>query len=373
MLFLQALLADLPKFCERFRPLYKNIKITILPHMETRTKNITKTDIAVIGAGPVGLFMVFEAGFLGYKCAVIDSLPHIGGQLAALYPEKPIYDIPGYPSVLAGDIVEKLAEQGAPFDPQYILGNPVSELTEKKDGSFIVGTATDEVHCKVVIIAAGMGVFTPRRPPLENLASFENTSVFYSVQKKAQFADKEIVIAGGGDSAVDWAVELAANAKHIHVIHRRNAFRAAEETVRQMRELEAAGKVTIHAPAQLSELKGENGQLETVTIADLDGNKTGLSADTLLCFFGMSPALGPIHDWNIDLAGKKIAVEASTMETTRKGVLAIGDITDYPGKLDLILTGFAEGAIAAKTAQGIIDPEKKFKLVYTTSKGVPAA
>lgn len=342
-------------------------------HTPPITKTITTVDIAIIGAGPVGLFMVFEAGFLGYRCAVIDSLPHIGGQLAALYPEKPIYDIPGYPSILAGEIVENLAQQAEPFNPTYILGNPVTELTEKKDGHFIVGTATDEIHAKVVVIAAGMGVFTPRRPPLENLAAFENTSVFYSVRNKAQFAEKTIIIAGGGDSAADWAVELAAAATHVHVIHRRESFRAVEETVRRMAVLQNQGKLTIHAPAQLDALEGQNGRLEKITIADLDGNKTPLAADYLLCFFGMSPALGPIAEWQIDLAGKKIAVEAATMQTTRKGILAIGDITDYAGKLDLILTGFAEAAIAAKTAQGIIEPDKKFKLIYTTSKGVPSA
>ena len=341
--------------------------------MQTHTKTTTHIDIAIIGAGPVGLFMVFEAGFLGYKCAVIDSLPHIGGQLTALYPEKPIYDIPGYPSVLAGEIVDNLAKQADPFNPTYILGNPVTELAEQKDGSFIVATATDEIHAKVVVIAAGMGVFTPRRPPLENLAVFENVSVFYSVRQKAQFAGKNIVIAGGGDSAADWAVELAETANHVHVIHRRETFRAVEETVRRMAALQAQGKLTIHAPAQLAELEGQAGRLEKITLADLEGNQTTLAADYLLCFFGMSPALGPIAEWGLNLNSKKIAVDAATMHTTRKGILAIGDITDYAGKLDLILTGFAEAAIAAKTAQSIIDPEKKFKLIYTTSKGVPAA
>ena len=334
---------------------------------------VTKTDIAIIGAGPVGLFMVFEAGFLGYKCAVLDSLPEIGGQLTALYPEKPIYDIPGYPSVLAGEIVENLAKQAAPFAPEYILGNPVKEVTNNDDGSFTLATATNTIEAKVIVIAAGMGVFTPRRPPLENLADFENKSVFYAVRNKAQFEGQDIVIAGGGDSALDWAVELAPKAKSLHIVHRRNAFRAAEDTVSKMRALETEGEITVHAPGQLSALKGEDGNLEKVIIADLDGNKSEIKAQSLLCFFGMSPALGPISEWELELSGKKIAVNPSTMETTRKGVLAIGDITDYEGKLDLILTGFAEAAIAAKTAQGVIDPDKKFKLVYTTSKGVPAS
>lgn len=339
--------------------------------MATQEKPVTNTDIAIIGAGPVGLFMVFEAGFLGYKCAVLDSLPEIGGQLTALYPEKPIYDIPGYPTVLAGEIVENLAKQAEPFAPEYILGNPVEEVITNDDGSFTLSTATNTIHAKVIIIAAGMGVFTPRRPPLENLKEYENKSVFYAVRSKAKFEGQDIVIAGGGDSALDWAVELAPKANSLHIVHRRNAFRAAEDTVSKMRALEADGKITVHAPSQLSALNGEDGNLNEVTLADLDGNKTAVKAQSLLCFFGMSPALGPIAEWELELSGKKIAVTPSTMETTRKGVLAIGDITDYEGKLDLILTGFAEAAIAAKTAQGIIDPDKKFKLVYTTSKGVP--
>ena len=336
-------------------------------HTEKQTHTV---DIAIIGAGPVGLFMVFEAGFLGFKCAVMDSLPEIGGQLTALYPEKPIYDIPGYPSILAGEIIEKLAEQGAPFAPIHVLGNPVEGIEKQKDGSFHLHTATDAVHAKVIVIAAGMGVFTPRRPPLENLKEFENTSVFYSVRKKAQFEGQEIVIAGGGDSAVDWAVELAPKAKMLHIVHRRSTFRAAEDSVQKMHKLAEEGKIKIHTPSQLKALTGTGGQLQTVTLADLEGNTTEVNAQSLLCFFGMSPALGPIADWEIELSGKKIAVEPSTMSTTRKGILAIGDITDYAGKLDLILTGFAEAAIAAKTAQEIIAPEKKFKLVYSTSKGV---
>ena len=341
--------------------------------MLAEEKNTITTDIAIIGAGPVGLFMVFEAGFLGYKCAVMDSLPEIGGQLSALYPEKPIYDIPGYPSVLAGEIVENLAEQAKPFAPEYILGNPVEGVTENSDGSFTLTTATNTVQAKVIVIAAGMGVFTPRRPPIDNLQDYENKSVFYAVRKKEQFAGQDIVIAGGGDSALDWAVELAPMAKSLHVVHRRNSFRAAEDTVAKMRGLEVEGKIHVHAPSQLSALEGQDGNLEAVTLADLDGNKTTIEAQKLLCFFGMSPALGPIADWEMALSGKKIAVTPSTMETTRRGILAIGDITDYAGKLDLILTGFAEAAIAAKTSQGIINPEKKFKLVYTTSKGVPTS
>ena len=328
------------------------------------------TDIAIIGAGPTGLFSVFEAGMAGFKTIVIDSLDELGGQLSALYPEKPIYDIPGYPSILAGELVEKLTAQAAPFNPTYLLGSPV-ESFQKENERFILKAGENTIDAKVVLIAAGGGMFAPRKPPLENLEAFEKTSVFYSVRGKEQFYGKTLVIAGGGDSAVDWAVELAPKAKHVHVVHRRADFRAAEETVRQMKALEAEGKITIHV-GQLSALAGEGDQLSTVTIADLDKNTTDIAADTLLCFFGIAPSLGPVADWGLDFSAKKITVNPETMATSIPGVLAIGDIVDYPAKMSLILTGFAESALATKTAAGIINPDKKFKVVYSTSKGVPA-
>lgn len=330
-----------------------------------------QTDIAIVGAGPVGLFMVFEAGMLGYKCTLLDSLDQIGGQLTELYPEKPIYDIPGYPSVLAKDIVEQLRLQAEPFKPEYILGSEVEEVERQADGSFILTAGDEKLNAKSIVIAAGAGVFTPRKPPLENIEAFEKKSVFYSVKNKEQFKDKVIVIAGGGDSAADWAVELAPKAKHVHVVHRRPNFRAAEETVRQMEELQASGKITIHAPSQLDSLIGEAGYIKQVVLKDLDKNQTTVDADYLLCFYGLAPSLGKMVNWGLETTSKKIVVEAATMQTAQQGILAIGDITEYPGKLDLILTGFAEAAIAAKTAQGIIEPDKKFKLVYTTSQGLP--
>ena len=327
------------------------------------------TGIAIIGAGPVGLFTIFEAGFLGYRCAVLDSLPEIGGQLTALYPEKPIYDIPGYPSILAGELIDRLAEQAAPFSPEYVLGDPVSEVRKTNDG-YELTAGSHKISAKVVCIAGGMGVFTPRKPPLENLEAFEAHSVHYAVREKNHFVGKTLVIAGGGDSAADWTVELASLAKHIHLVHRRDSFRAADATVKRIYELEAEGKITLHTFSQLKALDGEAGHIKHVTINNMnEGDKT-VEADHLLCFFGLAPSLGPIADWGVEIAGKKVAVNAETMETKQPGILAVGDITDYPGKLDLILTGFAEAAIAAKTAQGIIDPDKKFKLVYTTSRGV---
>lgn len=327
------------------------------------------TDIAIIGAGPSGMFSVFECGMLGYHCALIDSLPEVGGQLTALYPEKPIYDIPGYPSILAGELVEKLSAQIAPFNPHILLGSPITTMEETADG-FSLQAGSHTVACKVVIIAGGGGVFTPRKPPLENLAQFEETSVFYAVKNKTQFAGKTLVIAGGGDSAADWAVELAPSARHVHVVHRRLEFRAAEGTVSQLHSLAEQGRITLHTPAQLHGLHGENGVLQQVILADLDGNTTTLAADSLLCFFGLAPNLGPVAEWGLNLDKKKIQVAPATMETGRKGILAVGDIVEYPGKIGLILTGFAEAAIAAKSAQAVIDPDKKFKVVYSTSSGV---
>lgn len=330
------------------------------------------TDIAIIGAGPVGLFTVFEMGMLGYTCALLDSLPEAGGQLQALYPEKPIYDIPAFPTVLAGDVVQQLMKQAEPFAPDYFLGDAVTTIAGEAN-NFTLTAGNIMMQAKVIVIAAGAGVFAPRKPPLANLEQFENISVFYAVHHKQQYANHTVVIAGGGDAAADWAVELAHLGAFVHLVHRRAEFRAAEATVQQMHTLVAEGKLIIHTPCQLHALRGKDGQISQVDITDLDGQITSIPATRLLCLFGLSPSLGPIADWGLNTTGKKVVVNPATMETTRPGILAVGDITDYPGKLDLILTGFAESAIAAKTAQAIIHPEKKFRLVYTTSSGLPTA
>lgn len=333
-------------------------------------KNTYKTDITVIGAGPAGLFSVFEAGMLGYTCTIIDSLPEIGGQLSALYPEKPIYDIPGYPHILARDLALNLEKQIAPFKPNILLGDPAKSVA-KKNGIFTITCGQSEITSKCLIVAGGGGMFTPRKPPVTNIADFEGKSVFYAVKNKQQFAGKTIVIAGGGDSAADWAVELAGFAKHIHLVHRRPEFRAAEETVRKMHELEQIGKIHLHTPCQLSAVEGENGQITKVSIADLDKEIHTVEADYLLCFFGIYPTLGHIADWGIAIEKKKISVDPATMKTNVEGILAIGDMAHYAGKMELILTGFAEGAIAARTAQSIIEPDKKFRVKYSTNTGVP--
>ncbi|MFZ2586797.1 MAG: NAD(P)/FAD-dependent oxidoreductase [Alphaproteobacteria bacterium] len=336
------------------------------------------TDIAIIGAGPSGLFMVFEAGFMGYKTVVMDALPHTGGQLAALYPEKPIYDIPGHPHILAGDLVKNLEAQAAPYAPTYLLGEPVTAMTEDT-GTFTLTTASHTVQAKVVVIAGGGGMFTPRKPAnVVNLETFEaSRHVAYAIRNKAALAGQTIVIAGGGDSAVDWAVELAQTAAHVHVVHRRNDFRAAEATVAAMHTLVQQGKITLHTPTQLAELQGTGGHLESVTITNLEGVPTTLAATHVVCCFGLAPAQGPFAQWGLSTEGEgvekgQLIVDKRTMQTSHNGILAIGDIAGYAGKVALILTGFAEAAIAAKQAQALINPEKKYKVQYSTSKGVPS-
>ena len=344
-------------------------------------------DVAIIGAGPSGLFAVFECGFLGYSCAVIDALPQAGGQLAALYPEKPIYDIPGHPHILAGELVEKLKHQAAPYAPLYALGEPVEALehtpapadatsgaTPGATGHFVLRTPSTHIQARALILAGGGGMFIPRKPKLAGLEEFEGTSVHYAVQKIDRFKSQTLVIAGGGDSAVDWAVALAPVATHVHVVHRRDDFRAAEETVRQMHALAASGKITLHTQAQLHALEGTAqapGTLSTVHIANLEGQTTPLQADHLLCFFGLAPSPMPFESWGVTVQKGKVPVQLPSMATNKPGIFAIGDLAEYDGKISLILVGFAEAAMAAKSVQEYLNPEKKFKVQYSTSKGIP--
>jgi thioredoxin reductase (NADPH) len=331
-----------------------------------------EADVAVIGAGPAGLFAVFECGFLGYTCVVLDALAEAGGQLGALYPDKPIYDIPGYPKVLAADLVAQLREQAGAYAPVYLLGEPVLELSESA-GVFGLSTASHQVRARAVIIAGGGGMFVPRKPGnLAGLAEYEASgAVAYAITDKASLAGQTVVLAGGGDSAVDWAIELAGPAAHVHVVHRRRDFRAAESSVARMKELAAAGKITLHTPYEMRILEGSEGLLRAVTIADVEGEPARIEATRVVCCFGLLPQAGPYAGWGIETLKDKIAVEPATMMTSRPGVLAVGDIAHYPGKLPLIVTGFAEAALAAKTAQAVIDPGKVFKVQYSTSKGVP--
>lgn len=331
------------------------------------------TDIAIIGAGPVGLFAIFECGMLGFKTHVIDTLDMVGGQCTALYPEKPIYDIPGCPEILAGDLIANLEKQAAPFSPQYHLREQVMGLTPQGRGWHLTLSSGNTISAKAVIIAAGVGAFGPNRPPLDRLEEFEKTSVFYMVKRREDFRDKSIVIAGGGDSAVDWAVSLSDLAKKIYVVHRRPKFRAAPETVARMEALHGQGVVDIVTPYQLDALEGTHGQLSQVILKDLDGGKRVLEADTLLAFFGLSMNLGPIATWGLNFDNGHIAVDPRTCATSAPGIYAIGDIMTYARKLKLILSGFAEAAQAAHAIREYVYPDQSFHFEYSTTKGVPGA
>lgn len=330
------------------------------------------TDVAIIGAGPVGLFAVFECGMLKMKCHVIDSLEQVGGQCTALYPEKPIYDIPACPEITAGELIARLEEQAEPFGPVYHLSQQTTALKKLDGGGFEIKTSAGTViECRAIIIAAGAGAFGPNRPPLENIEAFEGTSVFYMVKRKADFAGKKIVIAGGGDSAVDWALSLADIAGKIYFVHRRDKFRAAPESVDRLQKLAAAGKVDMIIPYQLHSLRGSAGRLSQIAVADMDGHEKMLDADTLLPFFGLTPQLGAIAEWGLNIEHFHIPADPLTMQTAVRGIFAAGDVAQYPHKLKLILTGFAEAAQAAHAIHPLVFPGEALHFVYSTSKGIP--
>ncbi|HLI20141.1 MAG TPA: NAD(P)/FAD-dependent oxidoreductase [Stellaceae bacterium] len=333
--------------------------------------SVQQTDVAIIGAGPVGLFAVFECGMLGLKCHVLDALGAPGGQCSALYPEKPIYDIPGHPTIAAADLIAKLEEQAAPFAPVYHLGQEVEAL-QRIPGGFRLATARGTaIETKAVIIAAGVGAFGPNRPPLDAIERYEGKSVFYLVSRREAFRDQRVVIAGGGDSAVDWAISLAEVAARVMVVHRRAKFRAAPESAARLDALAKAGRIDMVIPYQLSGLEGDNGQLSAVVVADLDGKTKKLAADVLLPFFGLSMNLGPIAQWGLALDHHHITVAPATCMTSAEGIFAIGDIATYPGKLKLILSGFAEAALAAHAIYPLVHPGEALHFEYSTTKGVP--
>lgn len=338
-----------------------------IPHSSTHT-----TDVAIIGAGPVGLFAIFELGMLKIRAHVIDTLPAVGGQCSALYPEKPIYDIPGFPAIDGQALIDNLAEQAAPFDPVYHLGQQVTELKKSAHGWLVTTDKGTVIDAKAVIIAAGCGAFGPNRPPLENLAQYEGTSVHYMVTKREEFRDKTLVIAGGGDSAVDWANSLGEIAKKVYMVHRRDKFRAMPESVDKMQQLVAAGKIDMVVPYQLEALGGSGPNLAAVAVKSMDGAIRELEADHLLAFFGLSMELGPIANWGLNLHKNHIEVETGTCATSAPGIYAIGDIATYPHKLKLILCGFSEAAQAAHSIRGIVYPDVAYHFEYSTSKGVPA-
>lgn len=335
-----------------------------------------QTDVVIIGAGPVGLFAIFECGMLRLKCHVFDALDRTGGQCAALYPEKPIYDIPAHPEISGADLALNLHKQAAPFDPVYHLSEQVQGIEQlDKDGRQwrIVGSKNTVVETKSIIIAAGVGAFGPNRPPLEGIEAYEGKSVHYYVNSRESYRGKHIVIAGGGDSAVDWAISLSELAASVSVIHRRQKFRAAPESEVRLHQLAEAGKISLVIPFQLSGLSGENGQLTAVEVESLEGEKKSLKADVLLPFFGLSMNLGPIAEWELGLSKHHITIDPLTAATNRPGVYAIGDIATYPHKLKLILTGFAEAAQAAHAIRHFLYPDEIIHFEYSTTKGVPVA
>ncbi len=336
-----------------------------------------KHDVAIIGAGPVGIFAAFQAGMLEISPIVIDVLPEIGGQCTALYPEKPIFDIPAFPSVSGADLIDNLESQAKPFNPTYLLGHRVLRLEKTTDGFILVTDKDVNIFAKSIIIAAGCGAFTPNRPPLENLEEFEGTSVFYSVKKKQDFTGKRIVIAGGGDSAVDWAIGLYDLAEHIYLVHRRDKFRAIPANLTKLQELaaKANSKLEFVTPYQLSGLEGKNGILENVLVKDFDEKEKSLKANCLLAFFGSAMDMGSITTWglNMDEFNRHILVNQSDMSTNIKGVYAIGDVAHYEHKLKLILTGFAEAASACHASYKIVHPDKALHFEYSTTKGLPGA
>jgi thioredoxin reductase (NADPH) len=332
-----------------------------------------QTDIAIIGAGPAGLFAVFECGMLDMKCHVFDALDMVGGQCTALYPEKPIYDIPGYPRIDAAILVDRLFEQAAPFAPIYHLGHAVTGLERVGDGFAVSNAAGMRVAARAVVIAAGGGVFGPNRPPLAGIEAFEGKSVFYLVRRREDFRGKRVVIAGGGDSAVDWALSLAELAGHVMVVHRRARFRAAPQSLLRLEALAKEGKVELVTPYQLAGLEGSGGLLDAVVVADLAGGERRLAADCLLPFFGLATRLGPLAGWDLALADNRIVVDPANGATSRPGIFAIGDIAAYPGKLKLILTGFAEAAAAAHAIHPLVHPGEALHFEYSTTKGVPGS
>lgn len=328
------------------------------------------TDILIIGAGPTGLFAVFEAGLLKLKCHIIDALPQPGGQLSELYPKKPIFDIPGYPSVGAQELVDNLMEQIKQFQPGFTLNEKADTIEKQEDGTFIVTTDRGtKHHAKAVAIAGGLGSFEPRKPELENISKYEENGVEYFVRNPEMFRDKKIVIAGGGDSALDWSIFLADVAKEVTLIHRRNEFRGALDSVEKVQELKKLGKINLITPAEVEALHGEN-KLEAITI-NKDGEKELIELDNLIALFGLTPKLGPIANWGLEIEKNAIIVNnALDYQTNIEGIYAIGDVNTYPGKLKLILCGFHEATLMCQSVYNKLNPGKKYVLKYTTVSGV---
>jgi thioredoxin reductase (NADPH) len=330
------------------------------------SEDVIKTDAVIIGAGPVGLFAVFELGLVDVKAHVIDILDRPGGQCAELYPEKPIYDVPALAVVTGQELTDRLMEQIKPFGAEFHFSERVETLEKTDDGFRLVTDAGVTFECKIVIIAAGGGSFTPKRPPLPGIEAYEGTSVYYSVRKMDAFKDKDVLIVGGGDSALDWTLNLQPVAKSLTLLHRRSEFRAAPASVQKMLELVESGNIAFKL-GQVTELHGGDGQLTGVTVKGQDGETFEQPAEVMLPFFGLTMKLGPVANWGLNLEENLIPVDTEKFETSEKGIFAIGDINTYPGKLKLILSGFHEAALMAQQAHTYVHPDKKLIFQYTTS------
>lgn len=329
------------------------------------------TDVVIVGAGPCGLFQVFELGLLGLKAQVIDSIRQPGGQCSELYPDKPIYDIPAIPVCTGTELTEQLLQQIEPFDAGMHLGEEVTVVKRQDDDTFLVETsAGKQFSCKAVVIAAGVGSFQPRPLRADGIDAFEATSVHYRVRDPQQFAGKRLAILGGGDSALDWVLELVDIAGHITLVHRRDEYRAVPASVEKMRKLVAEGRMDVIEKAKVSELKGEGSILQSITVQPKEGDPVDVAADHVLAFFGLAPKLGPIAEWGLDINRKTINVDTEKFETSEPGIYAVGDINFYPGKKKLILCGFHEAALAAFAIKQRIEPDRKVHLQYTTTSPI---
>jgi len=331
-----------------------------------------KTDILIIGAGPVGLFTVFEAGLLKLRCHLIDALPIPGGQLAEIYPKKPIYDIPGYPTVLAGELITNLEEQIAPFEPTFTLGERAETIEKIEDGSFVVTTNKGTKHnAPVVAIAGGLGSFEPRKPPIKEIFDYEDKGVEYIIREPNFYKDKKIIIAGGGDSALDWSIFLTDIAKEVTLVHRRTEFRGALDSVEKVKELVNKGKIKLLTESEVIEIHG-NDKVESVTVKHATEGNKNFEVDHFIPLFGLSPKLGPIANWGLEIEKNAIVVDNATDYSTNiPGIYAIGDVNTYQGKLKLILCGFHEATIMVQSAYKIVNPDaKKLVMKYTTVSGI---
>ena len=330
-----------------------------------------ETDILVIGAGPCGLFTVFEAGLLKLRCHLIDALPQAGGQLTEIYPKKPIYDIPGFPEVLAGELIDNLMKQAEPFKPGFTLGERAESFEKTEDGKFIVTTSRGTKHiAPIVAIAGGLGCFEPRKPPISNIADFEDKGIEYIVRDPEFYRGKSVIISGGGDSALDWAVFLANGvAKEVTLVHRSKSFRGHPDSVQKVLDMAASGKINLHTDAEVVEVAGDD-VLHNITLQHNDETKTVLNTDHWLPLFGLSPKLGPLSEWGLNIDKNSIEVNTFDYQTNVPGLYAVGDINTYPGKLKLILCGFHETTLMVQSAFKRIYPDKNYVLKYTTVNGV---